>query len=130
MVLLVLGIGSSAGCNRGGLVPVEGTVTLDGQPFPEVHVMFYPEAAGPSDHTLYFGLTDQDGRFALRSSSDGGEGVPPGKYNVTLTTAVARQDADETTPVPPERVPPKHRKTEFLVPEGGIKDAKFELTSR
>jgi hypothetical protein len=130
-VVLVLAIGFSAGCNRGEKrVSVEGTVTLDGQPLPEAHVMFYPQDASPTDQKLYFGSTDQNGRFVLRSSSDGSEGAPPGRYNVTLTTAVAKQDATETTPLPPERVPPKHQKKEFEVTDEGTKDAKFELTSR
>jgi hypothetical protein len=130
LILLALGIGCSAGCNQGETVPVEGMVTLDGQPFQDVHVMFHPEAADPSNQALYFGLTDQEGRFALRNSIDGGEGVPPGKYHVTLTTAVAGQEATETTPLPPERVPPKHRKKEIDVTADGSSDIKFELTSR
>jgi hypothetical protein len=129
--VLVLAFGSSAGCTSGeATVPVEGTVTLDGQPLSEAHVMFYPQGAGPTDQKYYFGSTDQEGRFAVRSSTDGNEGLPPGKYNVTLTTAVAKQGSTETTPVPPERVPPKHQKKEFEVPEAGIEDAKFELTTR
>jgi hypothetical protein len=131
IIALVLAMLGSAGCNNGEkTVSVEGTVTLDGQPLPEAHVMFYPQGASPTDQKLYFGSTDQEGKFALRSSIDGSEGAPPGKYNVTLTTAVARQDATETTPLPPERVPAKHRNKEFEVPEDGIEDAKFELTSR
>jgi hypothetical protein len=92
--------------------------------------MFYPQGASPTDQTFYFGSTDQDGKFVLRAGSDAPEGAPPGKYNVTLTTAVAPQNADETTPVPPERVPPKHRNKEFEVPAEGTNDAKFELTTR
>jgi hypothetical protein len=131
IVVLVLAIGAGAGCNSGEkTVSVEGTVTLDGQPLPEAHVMFYPEVATPTEQKFYFGSTDQDGKFVLRSSIDGSEGAPPGKYNVTLTTAVAKQDATETTPLPPERVPPKHRKKEFEVPPEGAEDAKFELTTR
>jgi hypothetical protein len=127
----MLAMAASAGCNSGErTVPVEGAVTLDGQPLPEAHVMFYSHGASPADQEFYFGSTDQNGKFVLRSSIDGSEGAPAGKYNVSLTTAVAKQDATETTPLPPERVPPNHRNKGFEVPEDGIEDAKFELTTR
>jgi hypothetical protein len=130
---LAIGLGVFAGCN-GGVHgdPVEGTVTLDGKPLPEVHLIFYPVNNDPANHTRFVGLTDQQGRFAMRSDDGKSEGVPPGKYRVTLTTAVARPTDNESTPLPPERVPANYRngKQEFDVPQGGNKQANFAMKSR
>jgi hypothetical protein len=127
---MILIAGACAGCGGVEREPVEGKITLDGRPLADVHVMFYPQGASATDPTMFFGLTDQQGNFVMRAQADGPEGVPPGRYRVTLTTAVAKQDADETTPLPPERVPAKHRDQEFEVPNGGTTEANFELKSR
>lgn len=130
IVVLALGIGCSAGCNGGEeTVPVDGTVTLDAQPLPDVYVIFYPANSELTAQKRYTGLTDAQGRFIMRGEAEAG-GVPPGKYQVTLTTAVAKPTDTETTPLPPERVPLKHRKTEFEVPEGGTNEANFDLKTK
>ena len=125
-----LGLIVSAGCNGAGLVPVKGNVKLDGRPLAGVHVIFFPEGASVNDPTMFSGLTDESGHYVMHSRGGGPEGVAPGKYRVTLTTAVAGPTDTETTPLPPERVPPKFRNTEFEVPAGGTTEANFELKSR
>jgi hypothetical protein len=128
-VLLVLS--ACAGCNGGtDTQPVEGKVTLDGRPLEQVHLIFYPVEANPAKPTRFIGLTDAQGHFAMRGDEGKFDGMPAGKYRVTLTTAVAAAGADETTPLPPERVPAKHRNQEFEVPAGGTTEANFELKSR
>jgi hypothetical protein len=119
-----------AGCDARGWVPAEGKVTLDGTPLAGVHVLFFPVGAGVNDPTMFSGLTDATGHYVLRGQGGGPEGIAPGKYRVSLTTAVAGPNDDETTPLPPERVPAKHRNQEFDVPEGGTKDANFDLKTR
>ncbi|HEY3393455.1 MAG TPA: hypothetical protein VGK58_12160, partial [Lacipirellulaceae bacterium] len=86
----------------------------------------------PAKPTRFIGLTDAQGHFAMRSDEGDSDGMPAGKYRVTLTTAVAAAGADETTPVPRERVPAKYRdgSLQFEVPEGGTQDANFDLKSR
>jgi hypothetical protein len=121
-----------AGCDARGLVPAEGKVTLDGQPLAGVHVIFFPVGASVNDPTMFSGLTDANGHYVLRGQGGGPEGIAPGSYRVSLTTAVAGPNDDETTPLPQERVPAKYRdgKLQFDVPEGGAKDANFDLKSR
>jgi hypothetical protein len=127
---LILITGACAGC-EGGVKrePVKGKVTLEGRPLAEVHVIFYPADAGTTQTTRYTGLTDDKGQFVMRDA-DRSEGVPAGKYRVTLTTAVAKPTDTETTPLPPERVPAEHRNQQFEVPAGGTSEANFELKSR
>lgn len=68
-----------AGCG-GGLVPVAGTVTLDGGPVAGAKVTFIP--AGPGIPAT--GTTDATGRYELRIGS-GRTGVPRGRYGVTVS---------------------------------------------
>jgi hypothetical protein len=93
-------------------------------------LIFYPLEADPANPVRFIGLTDANGRFVMRSDEGKSDGMPAGKYRVTLMTAVAGIDADETTPLPPERVPAKYRNQEFEVPAGGTTEANFELKSR
>jgi hypothetical protein len=118
------------GGSQKGLVPVEGDVTLDGLPLPEVYVLFdQPEAAR---NRSYIGQTDGQGHFELRQPGEKYAGAPAGSYRVTLTTAVAKPGAAEGAPLPPERVPPKYAggKLKLDVPESGKTDVRFDLKSR
>ena len=100
--LIVCVVIAIAGCGS-NRVPVEGAITLDGKPLGGVHVMFFPMQAGGTNATLYRAVSDDQGHFALESPADGGAGVMPGVYRVTLSTAVAGPNDKETTPLPPER---------------------------
>ena len=58
-----------AGCGKSNvdLVPVDGTVTLDGQPVADAGVMFVPKKA---EHGLpAAGSTDANGHFALSTAN-------------------------------------------------------------
>jgi hypothetical protein len=133
------------GCGSGdGLVPVEGVVTLDGQPMPGIQVMFDQPELSANENKGYTGRTDEEGRFVLAPALAEGSGVPPGKYRVSLSTAYdpsapappsPRQNLlfdPESAPPPPERVPSAYRggKLSFTVPEGGTDQANFELKSK
>lgn len=68
-----------AGCG-GRLVPVAGTVTLDGEPVAGAKVTFIPAGSGiPAT-----GSTDAAGRYELRIGT-GRTGVPRGRYGVTVS---------------------------------------------
>ena len=135
------------GCGDGdGRVPVEGVITLDGKPLSSVSVTFDQPDLGPSKNVGYVGRTDDQGRYSLRPMIGEGSGVPPGEYQVMLTTAVTRGSqtapppaasssspfGSDTPPPPPERIPPAFRngKQKFTVPAGGTQDADFALTSK
>jgi hypothetical protein len=141
LVVLLLCIGCGPGEGR---VPVSGVVTLDGQPLSGVHVMFDQPELDPKKNTGYTGVTDEQGRFELQAAVGEGSGAPPGKYRVSLTTAVADPTAPVVTrrtssgfysdepPVPPERIPPAYRggKLTFDVPADGTEKANFDLKSK
>jgi len=75
---LVSGCLLFTGCGE-KIVPVEGQVTLDGQPVPGATVTFTSE----DGKNVYSGLTDDNGKFSL--SSNKGTGAAPGSYKVTVT---------------------------------------------
>ena len=71
------------GCGSDGpeLIPVSGTVTLNGTPIDEVVVTFVPHHAGKPA----MGLTDKQGRFSL-STTELDDGVAVGPYYATVTS--------------------------------------------
>jgi len=76
-LLLVLML---AGCgNSSGLVPVQGVLTLDGEPVDGAAVAFVPEAEGGRAAQA---MTDEDGSFRLETTDR--VGIKPGKYKVTV----------------------------------------------
>lgn len=120
---LLVGCGDSS-----GRVPVKGKVTLDGQPLEKVQVVFFVEGGGPE--TNFVAVTDSAGEFELKPlTQDGGAGVAPGKYQVTLSTAFAGPELLETDPIPPERVPRKFLRQEYEVPASGLEEIHFDLVS-
>ncbi|MFW6170145.1 MAG: hypothetical protein ACODAD_06620 [Planctomycetota bacterium] len=66
--------------------PVEGVVTLDGEPVPEATVMFSPVNEG--EGTAAAGMTDAEGEYRLTAQPSGGAkgkpgaGTTPGEYYV------------------------------------------------
>jgi len=77
------------------LVPVSGTVTIDGKPADSVTVYFWPVNRNSTSDRMYrqaTGMTDAAGRFALKSGS-GETGIAQGDYKVTFSRLVARGKA-------------------------------------
>jgi hypothetical protein len=72
---------------------VEGTVTLDGQPVEGVTVTFYPVEQGLEGAV---GRTNASGQFSLTSTGalQGGTGVLPGEYRVTVSKSQPPVDPD------------------------------------
>lgn len=73
-VCFLLGCGSSI-----KLYKVDGVVTLDQKPLPNVIVSFTPVGAGTSG----VGTTDLEGKYMIGSTL--GSGVPEGRYKVSIT---------------------------------------------
>ena len=84
----------AAGCHRGpDLVPVNGQVTLDGQPVEGAAVMLHPENGGrPAT-----GKSDAAGQFALTTLSEG-DGALPGKHKVTVALTKMLREIKEGDP--------------------------------
>ncbi|GAB6167384.1 hypothetical protein JCM19992_33840 [Thermostilla marina] len=82
LVLAAVGGLSLTGCGKKGpqLTPLEGVVTLDGQPLEGATVLFEPQEGGrPAT-----GVTDAQGRFVLQTYEPG-DGVQVGMCAVAVT---------------------------------------------
>jgi hypothetical protein len=87
--MVVLAAVLACGCGQSSpLVPVTGSVTLDGEPLPRAQVLFRPRNGRPS-----FAITDDNGKYALRYTAES-MGALPGEHVVSVTTA-ANDDGDD-----------------------------------
>ena len=87
---LALVLVATTGCSaEPPLVPVTGSVKVDGQLAEGVQVSFWPAdgADNKSRNRFALGMTGKDGRFEARSMSE--KGVEEGEYKVTFTRTVA-----------------------------------------
>lgn len=135
-----------AGCsdsNKGPrTVPVEGVVTLDGQPIEGASVVFIDDGGQyPAQ-----GRSDADGKFSL-SAFEYKTGAVPGSYKATVSRTVVETAGDEVPAGSEEAehageaagqrvyndLPGKYAAPSgilaFTVPEDGVTDLKIELTS-
>ena len=137
--LLLLLMGSLSGCWRDSgppIVPVSGTVTLDGKPLGGVTVNFW------SGQDAFGGYAGQDGRYQLRP------GATPGSHKVTiapdlgepdpLAREMARQHSGAKPDAPrrpPPAIParyshPQQTVLTFVVEYPGTDQADFKLTTK
>ncbi|QDV69719.1 hypothetical protein Poly24_34360 [Rosistilla carotiformis] len=85
------------GCEaRIPLVPVTGTVTIDGEPLPMGSIMVAP-ASGP----VAYGTIDREGRFTLQTRD--GEGCVVGTHPVSITASEMVQGGAAIRRLVPER---------------------------
>ncbi|MDR1924942.1 MAG: carboxypeptidase-like regulatory domain-containing protein [Planctomycetaceae bacterium] len=95
VVLIFLSV--SAGCSRsgaiGGLVPCEGIVTLNGQPFDGATISFSPEGDDNNNARSAGAIIDKNGHYKIQTSSKD-IGILPGNYKVTLSKRVFATEAD------------------------------------
>jgi hypothetical protein len=104
LALVVLGLVALLwGCGKPvdpSLVPVSGTVTVDGQPLANATVTFIPKDGTPGFGGT--GKTDGSGQYTLTGSRDNAAGIPPGEYRVAvskrLMPAGSEVPADDNTP--------------------------------
>jgi hypothetical protein len=123
---------SLLGCGGESLVPVEGRVALDDKPLPNATVTLSPvRGTGPGP---FVGKTSADGRFALGPADKEGAGAVAGEYILMIATVLSDPNANEMTPAPTQKeiVPAAWRNgsERFTVPNGGTKDANFNIKSR
>ncbi len=78
---ILLAAGAIAGCGPKlpPRVPVEGSVTLDGQPVAGASITFTPVEKGPAASAA----SDENGRFTL-STFKQGDGAVPGQHRITV----------------------------------------------
>ncbi|MFM7243698.1 MAG: hypothetical protein ACKO40_05910 [Planctomycetaceae bacterium] len=81
LLLTVAGIvGGGCGPGRPTIVPISGSVTLDGKPVPQATVLFIPVAGGVPAR----GSTREDGGFTLTTFAEG-DGAIAGKHRVAVS---------------------------------------------
>jgi hypothetical protein len=119
LLLLVVGCGGAGGDPK--LNPVQGKVTLDGQPLPNAIVSFIPAKGPPSG-----AITDADGKYEMRFKS-GAVGAVVGTHSVTIST-----DMDGNAAPGAEKVPPRYNKDTTLsaVVKEGKNEHNFDLQSK
>jgi hypothetical protein len=90
---LLLGCGGRAGLP--GLVPVAGTVTLNGEPVEGALISFAPTSSDSNARSAS-AITDKNGKF-VGSTLDYNDGMQPGEYQVfiTKTTGTGGEGTDE-----------------------------------
>jgi hypothetical protein len=85
----------AAGCGRRGpeVVPVDGTITFGGGPWPKAGVLIFavesPSPGLPNRPTM--GLFDADGRLTVTTYTKG-DGLIPGKYKIGVECWEVRPD--------------------------------------
>jgi hypothetical protein len=130
---------SALGCGAGKrIVPVSGTVTLNGKPLAKATVSFQP-IAPPGTMDAGVGSqakTNDQGEFTLTTAT-GQNGAVVGKHRIIITL-LSEQVGDSDARPPrggwpmadqvPKRYNSESQET-FDVPAGGTKKADFALTS-
>jgi len=126
IVIVFISITFILGCSRQNLAPVSGIVIYEGQPLPDADICFLPEEA--KNHTVSV-RTGINGRFTLTTFKKN-DGVTPGRYKV-IVSKLEEQGSKNFRPLIPTHynLPNKSGLT-VDVPTKGIKDLKFELTSK
>ena len=131
IVVCIALLASSAGCGGAGLVPVAGTITLDGKPLSGARIGM-ELVGGEKDFRLFHGETDANGKYTIKPFERNRTGALAGEYRVMITSVIAPPGANEMTVLPKEPVPQEYRdgsKT-LTVPEGGITNADFAIRTR
>ena len=133
------------GCGKGtvGVIPVQGTITLDGQPVEKASIAFLPAAGQPLPA---IGTTDAQGKFVMKTTEGPQElnGAMPGQYKVIInkfTQSGIIENEQGLSGV----VAPGGLKVEWLIPqkystadtsdltckvETGMQELKFALKSK
>jgi hypothetical protein len=92
---LAMALITLAGCGGAYDSTVAGIVTLDGDAVPKGAVLFAPQSAGSSA----YGMIQDDGSYALYTGRE--EGLPPGKYVVTVSANESAGTASKDGGPPP-----------------------------
>lgn len=103
---LCLGL-SLAGCGGSSLIPVSGTVLVDGKPLTGAAgaVMFVPVKGG----TSAAGSLQKDGTFKMATGA--APGLAPGEYQVgvtAMTPTVPKPGSSEPEEIPKQLIPPRY----------------------
>lgn len=101
------------------LVSVTGKVRMNGQPLTAGAIVFHPDANNGYKDDKPSSLLQLDGSFTMKTYPFG-DGVPLGKYKVTLAPELAKRIGK------PQYADPKQTPWEIDVPEAGLSDQLFD----
>jgi hypothetical protein len=78
---------SLSGCGRRlpAIVPVQGTVLINGKPLPKASVTFVPQVDNLGADSNSTAVTDENGQFTLTCANTGQPGAVVGKHIVVIT---------------------------------------------
>ena len=112
---------AAAGCG-GGWGTCSGTVTLDGAPLKAGSISFHPTGDGPTAYGMV-----KDGAFEISTGQK--DGLPPGKYKVTVSAStIPKEGTKETAKL---LTPPKYSTAAGTDLEADVKSGsnsfKFEM---
>jgi hypothetical protein len=101
---LVFAVAFVLGCSakhpeRLPVFPVEGAVTLNGQPLPNALVILHAKGPNAPQDVAPRGQTDLTGKFKI-TSYESGDGAPPGEYTVTVVSHRLINNGGSTEPGP------------------------------
>ncbi|QDT65466.1 transthyretin-like family protein [Calycomorphotria hydatis] len=126
----------TTGCSKEKFqfVPVEGVVTVDGQPAAFVTVIFRAQPDGDSVITggSSRAKADANGHYKLRSIvGEGKVGAVVGQHLVKIRGKESLTPADTDENKPTVSIPEEYSKSgvTFLVPDSGTMQADFAITS-
>ncbi len=117
LYLLVL-----TGCDgeKPKLVMVTGKVTYKDQPLTAGNITFHPDAANSYQKDKPSSQLQLDGSFTIKTFPFG-DGIPPGKYKVTLAPELASRIKM------PKYADPAKTPWSVEVPDAGLSDKVFEV---
>ena len=137
IVFTMLVLAASVGCNSHQgpwesreVFPVEGQLLVKGKAAEGVQLTFHP--ADPEQQSRPHGVTDAEGKFSMRTNSDG-DGAPAGEYVVTLYwPQLSGKDLADEPRAPPDRLgqrflDPKKSSLRATVAEGPTVLPTFEI---
>jgi hypothetical protein len=125
------------GCSGDGLPrqPVSGFVTLDGQPLASGAISFFPNLLKDPLYPVAAGAMIDRGYFSIPR----GEGLVPGRYDVTINSAATRgkrrqnrREPGNDRAVEKERIPAKYNSKSQMaieIKDAAIKEITFRLVS-
>ena len=98
IIILALSLMVIVGCNSSEpeLVPVTGTVLLDGKPLPHAEVRYIPILKNSRPETNAIGITDENGSFTM--TTNGQPGAVVAEMRVTVTEGPLPEGSREPTP--------------------------------
>lgn len=135
-IIALLGLVGFTGCGRGyKIVPVSGTVKLDGKPLSNAMVLTQPLSDGdnltPGPGSI--ANTDDQGRFVLELQTEPIVGAVPGKAHVKIVEVGEQKAANDDSvdsSVLRSKVPLDYQegnKVEIEIPEEGTDSLDFDL---